>query len=213
MHVDDEPTPGLRSDGEPDPAYASALGLVPAPGGRRSAAFALDAATWSLLAIPGLIGTALLFQAVSATGALPDAASLALPLVLIGVSQLLLTVFGIVQLALHGRRGRTLGKAALGIRSVQAATFAAPGFWRVVLRASVLWAAQLVVPVIGPSVLFASSTWDGERRGRSWLDRIGRCYAVDVRRGLDPFDTKALRLARRAVRRPTSTRRRAPTGR
>lgn len=205
MHVDDEPTPGLDPDGRPDPAYARALGLVPAPVGRRSAAFALDAAVWSVLAVPGLVGAFLLLPAIPVAGSAPDAATLVLPLVLIGVSQLLLTVFGVVQLVLHGRRGRTLGKAALGIRSVQVATFAAPGFWRVVLRVLVLWAGQCLVPVVGPAVLFASSAWDRERRGRSWLDRVGRCYAVDVRRGLDPFDTKALRHARRVADAPSAT--------
>ena len=53
LDVDDEPTPGLAADGRPDPAYAAALGLVPAPAGRRSAAFALDAAVWVVLALPG----------------------------------------------------------------------------------------------------------------------------------------------------------------
>ncbi len=60
LDVDDEPIPGLDADGRPDPAYAAALGLVPAPAGRRSAAFALDAAVWVVLALPGVIGAAML---------------------------------------------------------------------------------------------------------------------------------------------------------
>ena len=205
LDVDDEPTPGLAADGRPDPAYAAALGLIPAPAGRRSAAFALDAAVWVVLALPGVIGTVLLLAAVAeagdAVGAVASGA-VALPLVLIAVSQVLLVAFGLTQLVLHGRTGRTLGKAAFGIRSVGVAGFGPAGFWRITLRALVLWAAQVLLPFVGPAVLFASSGWDPEQRGRSWLDRIGGCYALDVRLGLDPFDARALRHARREAARP-----------
>ncbi len=199
-----EPIPGTGPDGRPDPAYAAALGIVPAPTGRRAAAFALDAAVWVVVAVPAVIGWAQLVVAVTAAGAaaIPataDVAALVGPLVLGGVGQLLLTVLGIVQLALHGRKGVTIGKASLGLRSVNAATFERPGFWRVVLRALVLWLSQAVLPFVGPAVCFASGLWDPEARGRSWLDRIGRCVVVDARNGLDPFDAKALRHARRQV--------------
>ena len=202
MDVDDEPIPGLGDDGRPDPAYAARLGLVPAPAGRRSAAFALDAGVWATLAIPGAIGAVILAGSVGQAGwdvASVPPGELMLPLILTGVSQGLLVVFGLVQLILHGRLGRTLGKAALGLRSVNVASFGPPGFWRVVLRVLVLWAGQFVLPLVGPAVLFSSSAWDPEQRGRSWLDRIGGCYVVDVRHGLDPFDAKALRHARRAL--------------
>ena len=202
LDVDDEPIPGLDSDGRPDPDYARRLGLVPAPAGRRSAAFALDAAVWVVLAVPGVIGAAILVPALVTSGGSPaatTAGSSILPLVLIIVSQVLLTVFGLTQLILHGRRGVTLGKASFGIRSVNVATLRRPGFWRVTLRALMLWGSQAVLPLVGPAVMFASSGWDPGSRGRSWLDRIGRCYAVDARRGLDPFDAKALRHARRGL--------------
>jgi hypothetical protein len=212
LDVDDEPTPGLAADGRPDPAYAAALGLVPASAGRRSAAFALDAAVWAVLALPGLIGTALLLGAVAEAGDAVGAAAsgaVAFPLVLIAVSQLLLLAFGLTQLVLHGRTGRTLGKACFGIRSVGVAGFGPAGFWRITLRALVLWAAQVLLPFVGPAVLFASSGWDPERRGRSWLDRMGGCYALDVRAGLDPFDARALRHARREAARPPAAAARA----
>ena len=128
--------------------------------------------------------------------------AVALPLGLIAVSQVLLVAFGLTQLVMHGRTGRTLGKAAFGIRSVGVAGFGPAGFWRITLRALVLWAAQVLLPFVGPAVLFASSGWDPEQRGRSWLDRIGGCYALDVRLGLDPFDARALRHARREAARP-----------
>ncbi|WP_344378013.1 RDD family protein [Agromyces tropicus] len=196
-----DPVPGTGADGRPDPAFASALGLVPAPTGRRSAAFAVDAAVWAIVAVPALVGWVLVARAALDPGTTgeADAAALVAPLVLAVAGQLLLAVLGIVQLALHGRRGVTIGKASFGLRSVQVATFARPGFRRVVLRALVLWSAQAVLPAVGPAVCFASGLWDPESRGRSWLDRIGRCWVVDARRGLDPFDAKALRHARRAL--------------
>lgn len=197
MHAD-EPIPGVGADGRADPAYAAALGLRPAPAGRRSAAFAIDAAGWALLSVPSVLGVVQLLPVV-AGGTATDAAALAGPLLLTGVGQVLLTAYGVTQLALHGRRGVTIGKASLGLRSVNVATFDRPGFRRVVLRALVLWASQVVLPVVGPALCFASGLWDPEARGRSWLDRVGRCLVVDARHGLDPFDGKALRHARRRL--------------
>ena len=202
LDVDDEVVPGLDADGRPDPAYAERLGILPAPAGRRSAAFATDAAGFALLAIPTTIGLVQLSGPMLAAGgdvSRLDAAEVMPSAVLLIVGQGLTAVYGLVQLILHGRTGRTIGKAALGLRSVNVAHFGVPGFWRIVLRALTLWLAQLLLPLVGPAVVFASSSWDPERRGRSWLDRVGRCYLVDVRRGLDPRDAKALRHARRAL--------------
>jgi uncharacterized RDD family membrane protein YckC len=202
LDVDDEPIPGLDADGRPDPDYTGRLGLVPAPAGRRSAAFALDATVWIVLSVPGMIGAGMFASTFVTSGLSPAdllGGSSMLPLVLIVVSQVLLTAFGLTQLILHGRRGVTLGKASFGIRSVNVASFTRPGFWRVTLRALVLWGSQAVLPLVGPAVMFASSNWDPDSRGRSWLDRVGGCYAVDARRGLDPLDAKALRHARRAL--------------
>ena len=213
MHVEDAPVPGLDASGRPDPAYAARLGLRPAPTGRRAAAFALDAAAYVLAASPAIVSAVLLANAIvgsdAATGV--DPSSLVLPLVLVAVGQVLVAAFGITQLALHGRRGVTLGKRALGLRSVQVADFGRAGFWRVVLRVLVLWASQVVLPLVGPALMFASGLWDPEQRGRSWLDRVGRCWVVDVREGLDPFDLKALRHARRQLDAPAASVARMPS--
>jgi hypothetical protein len=44
--------------------------------------------------------------------------------------------------------------------------------------------------------------WDPELRGRGWHDRAVGAWLIDVRKGLDPFDAKALRAARRRVDSP-----------
>ncbi|MEJ3404463.1 RDD family protein [Rathayibacter sp. YIM 133350] len=206
--LDDEIVPGLRPDGTPDPDYAARLGLVAATPLRRSLAFATDAAVWIALSIPGLIAGV---QLVSLSGELANGKVSAVTHALSGIaipaliSLAATTVFGLVQLLLHGMRGITVGKAIAGIRSVNVARFTAPGFWRVLLRVLVLYASQLVLPLIGPAVLFASSFWDDEHRGRSWLDRIGRTWVVRTRGGLDPFDTRAMRQAKRALDAPVRT--------
>lgn len=190
------PTPeALDGADEATPEYASRLGLVPAGPGFRSLAFAIDAAVWLALFSPAAIGAVLL-----AGG---DASVLTIVMLIAGSA--LPTLFGLVQLILHGRRGVTLGKAAMRLRSVSAVDYGRPGFWRVVLRALVLWVSG-IVPIAGPAVLLSSGLWDRQGRGRSILDRIGGCWLVDCRAGLDPFDAKALRHARRTLRgRPDDT--------
>lgn len=172
-----------------DPAYAARLGLVSAGAGIRSLAFAIDAAIWAVAAAPAAVGAVMVV-----TG---DVSVLAVVLLAVGCA--LTTVLGLIQLITHGRRGVTAGKAALRLRSISATNLGAPGFWRVVLRALVLWASG-ILPLLGPAVMFASSLWDPQRRGRSILDRVGGCWVIDARAGLDPFDAKALRHARRAAR-------------
>ncbi|WP_214468492.1 RDD family protein [Microbacterium flavescens] len=178
------------------PEAAARLGIVPAGLGFRSLAFAIDVAVWLVLAAP-LIAGVIMFV-------LGDTSLL--PVILIAAGWALTAIFVLIQLILHGRRGVTTGKAALRLRSISAADLGRPGFWRVVLRAVVLAVSTVVLVVVGPAVLFASSLADPQRRGRSILDRIGRCWVIDARAGLDPFDAKALRHARRALRdRPDDT--------
>ena len=202
---DDESVPGLLPDGRADPAYAAALGLRPAGPLRRSLAFALDAAIWVVLSVPLVIAavTALPVAMAVANGRAASVGSLGGVALLAVIGAAATTLFGLVQLILHGRLGITVGKAAAGLRSVNVARFTVPRFWRVVLRVLVLYAAQVVLPIIGPTVLFASGLWDAEHRGRSWLDRIGRTWVVQARGALDPLDTRAMRQARRALDAPT----------
>lgn len=173
-----------------DPAHASRLGLRPAHPGIRSIAFAIDATLWLALLAPAVIGAVRL--------GLGLADMLAVLLLAAGVAATV--VFTVVQLLSHGRRGVTAGKAMMRLRSVRLDDLGRPGFWRIVLRALVLWGGALVLVIVGPAVLFASGLWDPQRRGRSWLDMIAGCWLIDARGGLDPLDVKALRHARRSLR-------------
>lgn len=199
---------GIGPDGRPDPADAAALGLVPAPLGRRALSFAIDAAAVALLAVPlafaypQLLATALRLAA----GEQPDIVTadprFGVAVVLWAVGQGLVTLLVLVQLLLHGIAGLTIGKAFTRLRSVNVRTFGRPGFFRVLLRAVVLWFAMGVIPILGAVPFLLSPLWDRARRGRGWLDAIGATWLIDIRAGLNPLDTKALRAARRRLTAP-----------
>lgn len=190
-----------------DPAYAAAIGLVPAPWGRRVLAFCLDLLLVAIVSLPLALGVVPAFLGAGlavAKGADPLAlvrsGALSGALLWYAVGQGGLLILVLVQLILHGRRGRTVGKAICGLRSISVRTFARPGVGRALLRGLVLWAAAGLVPILGAVPFLVSPAWNVRRRG--WLDRIGGSWLVDVRRGLDPLDAKALRLARKRVDSP-----------
>lgn len=199
----DEPEsiPGVDSEGRPDPAYAEQLGLVPAPPLRRSLAFLIDAVIGAVLLLPAALSAIPFFARFIGEAVTPMAVfgqpDWLLVVILTSASWLLYSIYIVVQLGLHGRKGYTFGKRILGIRSVNVARFDKPGFWRMVGRAAVLAAANALVPLVGALVLLCSASW--RPRGLSWLDSIGSNWMIDVKNGLDPFDAKALRHARRAV--------------
>ncbi len=195
---------GLDEHGRARPDYAASLGLVPAAPGRRVTATLVEVLVVLVLQLPLLL--AVLPAAVELTGATdPQAAlrgrsDLVLLIVCAAVSYALTTAFIIVQLVLHGRRGVTLGKALLGIRSVNVRTLERPTFWRgAVVRYLVLWGSFLL-PLLGPLlVVLLSPLFDSERRGRGWPDLAAATWFVDIRRGLNPYDAKRMRIARKTV--------------
>ncbi|MBH0082966.1 RDD family protein [Salinibacterium sp. SWN167] len=196
---------GLDDTGRPDPGYAQSLGLVAASAGSRSLAFTIDAAIVLLLTLPLSLGTLPLWMGVFLTTSFTSPEALLrndefiTGLVYYGIGQGLLWLFVFVQIIVHGLRGRTVGKAIVGIRSVKVSTFEKPGFWRMFLRGMIFWMALAIVPILGGIPFLLSPLWDREHRGRGWLDKIGHNWLIDVRRGLDPFDLKALRHARRKI--------------
>lgn len=196
---------GLDAHGRPDPAYAASLGLLPARKGSRVLASLLEAAVAVLLALPALIVLPPILADIASGGFDVDAffarGDLVWVIVALAVSQVLTLAYVIVQLVMHGRKGVTLGKAVCGIRSVNVRTLERPKFWRGAVVRYLVASASLIVPVIGPVLVIAlSPLFDIERRGRGWLDLAAGTWFVDVRRGLNPYDQKRMRIARKSVK-------------
>jgi uncharacterized RDD family membrane protein YckC len=194
---------GLDAAGRPDPAYAAALGLLRAPFGRRALAAVCDAAIWVVLQLPLWLGAVPLLLkfadgSISAYG-LINHPSFVLAVVMAAVTTLLTLVFLIVQLILHGVKGMTIGKAVAGIRSVNVRTLERPKVGAVLLRFLILGASG-IVPVLGPALLLISPTFDPEGRGRGLHDKASKVWLVDIRRGLNPYDEKRMRVARKMVK-------------
>ncbi|MCD1267985.1 FHA domain-containing protein [Microbacterium sp. MEC084] len=202
--IDDETRPieGVDAQGRPDPAYAAALGLVRAPYGRRALAALVDAVIWLVLQLPFLLGALpLLLKLTSGSISLygfVNHPQFVLAVIMAGVSVLLSLILLVVQLVLHGRRGLTIGKAVAGIRSVNVLTLERPGVGRVLLRDLVL-SAVAILP-LGLPLFLILPVLDPDRRGRAWHDKAGRLWLVDVRKGLNPYDEKRMRVARKMVR-------------
>ena len=98
---------GLDDDGRPDPAYAAALGLRPAPLGRRALASIIEFAVYALLQLPYWIVAlpALLKVAAGSLQPYGLASHPDLPWMIVATvaSAVLTTAFVIVQIVLHGR--------------------------------------------------------------------------------------------------------------
>lgn len=196
---------GLDAHGRPDPAYAASLGLLPARKGARVLASLVEWVVAVILAVPALIVLPPILVDIASGRFDVDAffarGDLVWVIIALAVSQVLTMAYVIVQLVLHGRKGVTLGKAMCGIRSVNVRTLERPKFWRGAVVRYVVAYASLIVPVIGPLLVVAlSPLFDIERRGRGWLDLAAGTWFVDVRRGLNPYDQKRMRIARKSVK-------------
>ncbi|MFI8631015.1 RDD family protein [Microbacterium sp. NPDC077663] len=194
---------GLDAAGRPDPAYAAALGLIRAPFGRRSLAFVLDILFWVVLQLPLWIGAVPLLLKL-ATGTispygLVNHPGFVLAAVMAAITVALSLAFLIVQWVLQARRGLTIGKGFTGLRSINVRTLEKPGAGPVLLRALIVGIAG-VIPVIGTAVILASPTFDPQERGRGLHDRAARMWLIDIRGGLNPYDEKRMRIARKTVK-------------
>ena len=199
---DEEQVEGLTPDGRPDPEYARGLGLVQAPIGRRVAAGVIDLVGYLVLQIPAWVLTLplvlkLLEDRISWYG-FTNHPHFVLAMVGLGVSAVASLAYCVASIALNGVRGVTLGKGLMGLRNVDVRTLERPGIGHALLRALVIWAPAVVV--IGPVLVLLSPLWDPTRRGRGWQDLAGRTWMVDVRAGLNPYDEKRMRIARKTMK-------------
>ena len=195
---------GLDERGRPRPEYAAALGLVSAPIGRRVLATFAEVLFVTILQLPLLIGAlpALISLAGSPTPIddLFGRGDAVWIIVFAGVPYALTTVFIIVQLVLLGRRGVTLGKALTGLRAVNVATLERPKFWRGAVVRYLVLSASFLLPLIGPLLVIAlSPLFDPQRRRRGWPDLAAAMWIVDIKKGLNPYDAKRMRIARKTV--------------
>ncbi|MEV7633114.1 RDD family protein [Microbacterium sp. NPDC089318] len=194
---------GLDESGRPDPAYAAALGLLPAPLGRRALAAVCDGAAWLLVQVPFWIGSVPLLLklaggSISAYG-LVNHPGFTLAVVMASITAALTLALTIVQWSLQAVKGLTIGKKLTGIRTVDVRTLGRAGFLRLLLRWLIVSATGLV-PVIGSLLFLLSPAFDSQRRGRGWHDKASGVWLVDVRAGLNPFDEKRMRVARKMVK-------------
>ncbi|MEV4687491.1 RDD family protein [Microbacterium sp. LWH3-1.2] len=188
---------GLDGRGRPRPEYAATLGLRTAPFGRRVLSTSIELGILLVLQLPVLLVT---LPALLSTTASPDAGNLGLVIACGAASAVLTSAFVVVQLVLHGRKGVTVGKAATGIRSVNVRTLERPGFWRGAMVRSLVLYGSFLVPLVGPVLVIACSPlFDPERRGRGWADLAGATWFVDARDGLNPYDVKRMRIARKTA--------------
>nr|WP_260173388.1 RDD family protein [Nocardioides albus] len=169
--------------------------------GRRALAAAVDIVCYLILQVPYLVFTFPLLLKL-AQGKFGFARFLSHPDFMLaaiagGATVLLTLIFVIVQIVLHGRRGVTIGKSLAGVRSINVKTLERPGVGRAFLRALVLWGSGIVP--IAPIVFLASPLFDKEKRSRGWHDKVSEMWMVDVREGLDPYDEKRMRIARKTV--------------
>ncbi|MCS3843480.1 RDD family protein [Microbacterium sp. AK031] len=194
---------GLDENGRPDPAYAAALGLLRAPLGRRALAVVCDVAIWVVVQLPLWIGAVPLLLKLADGSISPygfmNHPGFVLAVVMAAVTTFLTLVLSVLQLVLHGRSGRTLGKTIVGIRTVNVRTLERPGIGWVLLR-YLLVCASNIIPLLGPVILLLSPTFDSERRGRGLHDKATHVWLIDVRQGLNPYDQKRLRVARKLVK-------------
>lgn len=194
---------GLDAEGRPYPAYAASLGLVRAPFGRRAVAALLDVTIWLILMLPLLLGSTPLLLKLASGSISPygfvNHPDFVLAVVMASVSTFLGLVLLVVQLILQGRKGMTIGKAVAGLRSVNVRTLERPGVGAVLVRFVIVVAAG-VVPILGPAFILISPVFDPDGRGRGLHDKATGLWLVDARKGLDPYDAKRMRVARKAVK-------------
>jgi hypothetical protein len=195
---------GLDERGRPRPEYAAALGLVSAPLGRRVLATVYEGLLVLLLqvpmfvfAFPALVDAALSENPVDTIFGRDDALWIVLAAL---VPYALTTAFILLQLVLLGRGGVTLGKAMTGLRAINVATLEKPKFWRGAVVRYLVQVGSFLIPLLGPLLVIAlSPLFDPERRRRGWSDLAAGTWLVDIKLGLNPYDAKRMRIARKTV--------------
>jgi uncharacterized RDD family membrane protein YckC len=163
---------------QPPPTYVVAPGTrfegpVLAGIGKRFAAFVIDlVVTYLVLLVCFLLPTLIV----------GDNRQLANTAALIAVVLVLAYAAGII--VCLGLVGRTPGKAAMGIKLVDATTLESIGFGRSLLR----WVVLIPLAIFWPwdvLILLSVLVFDPTKRGQGWHDKAARTLQIDTRRGID----------------------------
>ena len=180
----------------PDPTILGPAlgGTVPAPVGRRIGASLIDGGLLLVVEAVGYLFVndvmwgfafplwAPLFRAVSSVVGYSLAELL---LGTYGVIGLLVVAWGAVQWRLHAKTGQTIGKRAVGIRTLAVPGGTAPGAGRTLGRYLLLGVAGFVP--LGGLLMVLSVFWDPDRLLRGWHDKAANVVLIDIRAGRDPL--------------------------
>ena len=177
--------------------YSAGEDSTPATMGRRLSAGLLD-----LVLVLVLGGAVLVLGLVRGSDAL----------VLVGSAAVL--VVSVVQWVAHGRSGWTVGRRAVGIRTLDVESRTPIGLLRVLVRTAVIAAGVLAFGV-GLLVVLASPAFDRTGRRRGWQDLAARDEVLDVRAVRVPVvaPPRVRRCRARAAARGTPTGQRPRLGR
>lgn len=153
-------------------------GALPASMGKRLLAYVIDGAVATVL------GGALLLAGMVQTldAARPGRMSVSALTVL---GSVVLLALGLFQWWYQAERGYTIGKRAVGLRTLAADTGRPAGLGRILVRYLVVAAGTLVVGV-GQLVVFASPLFDPTGRRQGWHDKAAGTMVFDVGVGVDP---------------------------
>ncbi|WP_407343918.1 RDD family protein [Pengzhenrongella phosphoraccumulans] len=165
----------------------STPGALSATMGKRLLAFVIDQVAY-LIVGGGFIAASVLDQ-VHGGEAVPAALVPSTPLAYAGCTLLVgLTLF---QWWFQGARGFTLGKRAVGLRTLSAATGQPAGMGAILLRQLVVAAGALVGFGLGQFVVYASAFFDASGWRQGWHDRAAGTIVYDIQVGIDPATADA----------------------
>ncbi|MCW1806608.1 RDD family protein [Brachybacterium squillarum] len=177
------PAPASATPGEGGPAALEPPldACVPAPAAKRLLAAIVDGVIHGVVLVPLIIGIVLI-----ATQESPGT----LAAVLTGIGVALPVAYAVVIIWLHGAKGFTPGKLALGLRTARVSEGGRLGFLRSLGRA--------VLYRLFPLLFALSIFLDPRGTLRGFHDRVVDSVVVDVKAGRDPLRPRADDFERRS---------------
>lgn len=167
-------------------------GALPASMGKRLLAYVIDGAVATVLGGAFLVaGTVQMLDAARA-------GRMSVPALTV-VGSVVLLALGLFQWWYQAERGYTIGKRAVGLRTLAADTGRPVGLGRILVRYLVVAAGTLVVGV-GQLVVFASPLFDPTGRRQGWHDKAAGTMVFDVGLGVDPMHEPAVSVSDAARR-------------